>query len=674
MLKYLTIFLLFSLAFAIPLDGCSVLSSPGEYTLTNSLTDPNITAGEISGLTCLKINSSDVSIDCANYNLTNTISEGTNITTAIYARAASSLSNITIQNCLIYNYSAIGIRYDNVLSGAIINNTIINTSNGDAIDTLSSSNLLIANNILADNFFTGLYTTIISDPSENISFIGNEVYGSLTSIIFETSSNITASNNILHDSTSEYGVSIFQSPFIYMYDNYIYNTPLDGIWIGGSYNSIFARNNFSTISDYCFNIFASITPTENNTFVGNNLDSCQIGFYASSSINNLFENNTINNTNQGIDLTSSSNTTIKNNTINNTVQDGIRIDSGLDDLITFNMIDLGSSGMYIRSNNSLIENNLIINTPYALLVGGPDGSDTRVLSNNILNISDGIGIYPTGVTNITIDNNTVMDGISNSVLIYIEVLSNSTISNNLLTNAETGILLQPNNILNNTIFSNSISLMTLRAIDSRGGPTTDATTFDSNQIFSSNTGHYSQNINNTLIRNDHYYNNTVDMNFTGSGSLSLENVIIDNPAGNYQNYTNLSLTDIMESDTYALNWSSTPTPPLNITPLGKSIYITLQNTIDKVTWTYSSNDIIGLSASNLSIWYYNGTWTKANSTTNTTQKLVTLENISDIGIYSLLTTQEAQVPFIDPLIPLGAVSVIGVGYYLYYRYKYYMSR
>jgi hypothetical protein len=75
--------------------GCPVITSPGTTTMTANYVGAPNNASPLSNFTCVKIASSNVTFDCAGYNITNNGTAGT--TYGILVN--SSFSNVTIRNC-----------------------------------------------------------------------------------------------------------------------------------------------------------------------------------------------------------------------------------------------------------------------------------------------------------------------------------------------------------------------------------------------------------------------------------------------------------------------------------------------------------------------------------------------------------------------------------------------
>ncbi len=77
------------------INSCQVISSNGTYVVAADLSGAPISAGYTSGDACIKINSSDVILDCNGYTLTG--NQSTNSYGILIE--AGTISNITVQNC-----------------------------------------------------------------------------------------------------------------------------------------------------------------------------------------------------------------------------------------------------------------------------------------------------------------------------------------------------------------------------------------------------------------------------------------------------------------------------------------------------------------------------------------------------------------------------------------------
>ena len=95
--------------------------------------------------------------------------------------------------------------------------------------------------------------------------------------------------------------------------------------------------------------------------------------------------------------------------------------------------------------------------------------------------------------------------------------------------------------------------------------------------------------NNTSASLMHLYGNSPDFWASGTGTtVSLSGVVFDEDAGDMQNYTNLSLSDVMDSS-YTIDHADDPgsVPNANYVPFaGKFVNITnlTPTSIDSMTW------------------------------------------------------------------------------------------
>jgi regulator of extracellular matrix RemA (YlzA/DUF370 family) len=234
---------------------CAVLVDEyGSYKLTTSLIDVLTTP-------CINIPNNNIVFDCQDYTLD---SVGGNYYYGIYVyRSSSTITNITIKNCIVTQWGGDNIHFENA-----DNNTIENITTNRAVNIglhlLSSSNNTIAN-LNSDS--NGL-RSIQLDNSDN-----NELI------------NITTSNNQYQ------GVVIFSGSN----NNTIINLTSfgnnDGINILDSYNEI-RNSNLSNNKRYGVYILANSNIVK-DSIISNN----PTGIYFSSYSNNIIYNNLLNNTN-----------------------------------------------------------------------------------------------------------------------------------------------------------------------------------------------------------------------------------------------------------------------------------------------------------------------------------------------------------------------------------------
>ena len=286
----------------------------------------------------------------------------------------------------------------------------------------------------------------------------------------------------------------------------------------------------------------------------------------------------------------------------------------------FNITGFGgsTSGVaIINSTGARIENCTVSNYSQAFLLQSANNS---LLRNNT-GFSSKYGFLITSSYNDTLVLNTAyndsVDGIS------LNNSNNNTILNNTAYNDTRGFLLNGsanNSFANNTARANGQGM----------------------SILDSNTNTFT---------NEHYYNNTYDfrINTTANAlTYNISGVIFDNPYGNYTNYTNLSINDVLESAaggrSFQISYNVQPaTLPTNrISFSAKFINITnLTNSvsIDYISWNWLDSELTGYNESKFELWQYNSSnWTMLNSTPNTSSNQLSQYNmnLSPAGTYGIL--------------------------------------
>ncbi len=161
-LLFIGILFLGSPVFAINVTSCSLLGDTnGEYNLTGDITD-------MSSDICLKVTATGITINCQGYKISG------NGTTGIY----SNKYNTIIKDCVLEGWGK-GIHYEGSNNGGIENTTI--SSCGEAgIHFSVSSNNILKNNILSNNYYgikigysnnNKIYNNLLNNTN-NINFYG----------------------------------------------------------------------------------------------------------------------------------------------------------------------------------------------------------------------------------------------------------------------------------------------------------------------------------------------------------------------------------------------------------------------------------------------------------------------------------------------------------------------
>ncbi len=156
--------------------------------------------------------------------------------------------------------------------------------------------------------------------------------------------------------------------------------------------------------------------------------------------------------------------------------------------------------------------------------------------------------------------------------------------------------------------------------------------------------------NETTIQDMHFYNNSPDFSIADDPSgypsvapinLSFSDVIFDNPLGNYQNYTNLSLDDIVDNgENYTIAWTANESEPPNQSFSQKFVNISTSAgtpSIDSIVWSWLGSELPGYDERGFEIWEYNSTgWYQLSSNLNTYTHTLSLANLNPESDYGIL--------------------------------------
>jgi parallel beta-helix repeat protein len=221
---------------------------------------------------------------------------------------------------------------------------------------------------------------------------------------------------------------------------------------------------------------------------------------------------------------------------------------------------------------------------------------------------------------------------------FVSSSADNVIENSNINGSAYGVSFRPGT-LRNTIINSALSGNLLGGVyfNSASG------TLSGNTI-SGNSGKGVYDFNSTAtMSGDRFFNNGQDLNVTLPSfgqSFNATAVIFDNPSGNWQYYTNLSLTDIPFGGAYGISWSPAPSLPANYSSFAqKFVNITESGNpflISSMTWHWSAADAIGYNPPQFSLWQYNGTWSEMNSSPDTVANA--LADLIPVvpGVYAIL--------------------------------------
>ena len=320
---------------------CPVITAPGTFIQPANLVAAPNNASEIAigAMVCVKIASSNVIFDCNGYNITGNGGGGT----AYGILLNGSLTNVTVRNCMVSNYSN-GI-YGLSSNGVFSNDTAYGNSNDGFYLSQSNGNNLTANNASGNANFGFYASNSNSNRFSNNSASDNGYYG------FELANG--ASNNVL---TGNW-IGGSQRRGLSFEHNCDANQITWNTVSGGSWNGIYFWDN----SDY--NVVMS-----NN--VSNDPTTETIKFEGHADDNNVTNNTIKNSYGWGITIHDSVNDTSSYNSIINNTNCIYYADVNYS-LISGNVMSATGTNCFEMdgpSNNNLILNNTIYNSTYAFQI------------------------------------------------------------------------------------------------------------------------------------------------------------------------------------------------------------------------------------------------------------------------------------------------------------------
>ncbi|HSB47446.1 MAG TPA: NosD domain-containing protein [Candidatus Bilamarchaeum sp.] len=261
------------------ISSCQLINSSGSYILTNNLAGAPISASPLLDTACIKINASNVLLDCNGFNVTNNGTGGTTYGILL----AGPLNNVSVRNCNVANYTN-GVYLYFANNSSVTNSSAVNNSAGFSL--ASSTNNTLQSDTATNNFPYGFQ---LSGSSGN-NLTGNTGSGNNETGFFLVSTN---SNNRLVNNTAN-------------------NNVQNGFLVTLSSSNVIANNNASGNGVFGFDIASGSNSNSlsNNTAALNS----QSGFMVfSSSGNTLSSNNASGNSQNGFFVQSSNSTTLSSN-------------------------------------------------------------------------------------------------------------------------------------------------------------------------------------------------------------------------------------------------------------------------------------------------------------------------------------------------------------------------
>jgi parallel beta-helix repeat protein len=356
--------------------------------------------------------------------------------------------------------------------------------------------------------------------------------------------------------------------------------------------------------------------TNNSLVQNNNVSNCSVGFILYDSDDSTVTGNI--GTENGLDAftlsANSSNNTITNNVANNNGQTGFSLSSSCDFNTFVNNVayDNARDGFSVQTS---VSNNLTDNDAYD---NYKDGFYLGYADNSFIVNNDAYGNNESGFV------------LSNSG-------SNKLEGNNAYNNNQSGFFVAYDSDLNNLTANKAYSNLRYGLY-----------------IFYSN---------NSNVSDMHLYDNYLAEFFiltdTDPRAVNLHDVIFDNPLGNLQNYTNLTLSDIVEaSSLYIMRWSTNSTAlPLDTIPFRqKFMDISASVYIDSIAWNWLDNETAGYDESLFALWEYSASWAQLSAVLDTDAHTLTFTDLHPTSTYGILQYNDTQPPGITLNSPANGYS------------------
>ncbi|MBU0527357.1 right-handed parallel beta-helix repeat-containing protein [Candidatus Micrarchaeota archaeon] len=509
---------------------------------------------------------------------------------------------------------------------------------------------------------------------------------------------------VTHDSTplGDVGITFYPG-----YDNItllnceasLYEIGLFGIGVNGTtvqnntfhsnYNGVILRDSYSNILQ------------GNVAYNNSNTGFLHFDFYSSNLVGNTAYNNT-----DGIAISTASGINASFNTLHSNLLDGFLLSNAsfnrLSDNVAYNNSD---DGFDLVSYNSTFEDNLAYdNSNHGFHIQSgmarsiPYYSDNSTVMNNTAYGNTGNGFHLTGDETNALLEVLVVDNVAygNENGFYLNESDYITIYNNTAHDhsGEIGFWIlhsEYNNFTDNTAYENGDGFSVYDEVNytnltentaynnTQGIRISDNSTYitlTNNEVFDNGAGIGILDSNMTSVNGDHLFGNAVDMYVANAIGSTLQfqvdatNVIFDNPLGNYTNFTNLSFSNVHESDTaYAITWDQEPVSnPLsgevesfenkfvNISKRAPSEAVSL----DSVIWHWTDTESAAYNEDLLELRKHNATdgWVVLNNTPDTGANTLSLTDLDEFSTFALVQNNGCPAPITAP----GTYQLMGHTY------------
>lgn len=445
---------------------------------------------------------------------------------------------------------------------------------------------------------------------------------------FETAIDMQISNgnNLTYNTAynnSNIGFKLSSSSGNRLVGNIAYNSSGEGdsgFSLSSDSDNNLLENNTAHNNNYGF----AIARSTGNNFTNNTAYENGDGFFMVQGSNQRFTRNTARgNTKFGVSAVTISNFRFLGNEVYSNLNDGIAI--------------IGSS------NGNLLQNNTVHGNSWNG-IRLDASSHNRVLDNDIYgNQEDGIILSSPSSTNNTFTNNTV-HGNSQIGFNIASGYANFFLNNPAYGN-QRGFRLYSsfnNAFTNNTAHSNSINGIELE-FGSNYNNFTNSKVFNNTQY-----GIFIYNSTGTNLTDTHAYDNLAEVSVKAAATpqtVYFTNLTIDNPEGNYTNYTSLDISDtVSASSSYTIEWATnTLLPDQAISFEEKWVNISRQSgsvSIDLAIWHWEAweEPLLPYAPEDFKLVKYNiaSGWSYVNATPDTGGRTLSAYNMDPASDYGIL--------------------------------------
>jgi uncharacterized repeat protein (TIGR01451 family) len=360
---------------------------------------------------------------------------------------------------------------------------------------------------------------------------------------------------------------------------------------------------------------------------------------------------------------------------------GIYVDRTSDDVVidtSVSGLNLGWGAVINDSTNCEVKDSIIALNGWAGLVlsGGGSGHDVygnTIVANGLLPAGSGYGIHIWDTDSCEVWDNDVY---SNKVGVIVNGGSLNTVRdmesyNNNGTVVGSGFACQQSvtSVANGNIFRNLTaydnSIYGIALINNCSNTQLMHSEFYNNTagiylyeseflVLQNNTAHNNSfnvdihTTNNSLLWDTHLYDASFyDMRITAGNDflIGFLNLILDRPAGDYTDFTNLSiLTNISAHEDFRFNWSPTQALPSPDMLSFRNKFADITNdwgsgsgTLDQVYWTWTEAEEAGYFSAQFELWEQSGpTWTQVNAILDTGNNFLLVNNLDPSSNYTIV--------------------------------------